>query len=42
MPAVTEDNMHLIGLVEHPDHVCCRYRLRAFEPILRSAGCTIR
>ncbi len=33
--------MRLAALVEHPDHVCCRYRLRAFEPILRSAGCTI-
>ncbi len=33
--------MRLAALVEHPDHVCCRYRIRAFEPILRSAGCAI-
>jgi glycosyltransferase involved in cell wall biosynthesis len=33
--------VRLAALVEHPDHVCCRYRIRAFEPILRSAGCTI-
>ncbi|HEV8060410.1 MAG TPA: glycosyltransferase [Gemmataceae bacterium] len=32
--------MRLAALVEHPDHVCCRYRLRAYEPILRAAGCT--
>jgi glycosyltransferase involved in cell wall biosynthesis len=27
-----------IALVEAPDHVCCRYRLRAFAPALRAAG----
>ena len=32
--------MRLAALVDNPDHVCCRYRLRAFEPILRAAGCT--
>jgi glycosyltransferase involved in cell wall biosynthesis len=30
--------MHLIGLVESPDHVCCRYRLRAFQADLAAAG----
>lgn len=30
--------MHLLALVEHPDHVCCRYRLRAFAPELRRHG----
>jgi glycosyltransferase involved in cell wall biosynthesis len=31
----------LAALVEAPNHVCCRYRLRAFEPILRSHGHSI-
>lgn len=31
--------MRLAGLVESVDHVCCRYRLRAFQPLLRDAGC---
>jgi hypothetical protein len=35
---VTEDNMHLIGLVEHPDHVCCRYRLSPLEPFFAANG----
>jgi glycosyltransferase involved in cell wall biosynthesis len=30
--------MKLLALVESPDHVCCRYRIRAFEPALRDAG----
>jgi glycosyltransferase involved in cell wall biosynthesis len=30
--------VHLVAFVDHPDHVCCRYRLRAFEPALRAAG----
>ena len=30
--------MRLAALVESPDHVCCRYRLRAFEPLLQSRG----
>jgi glycosyltransferase involved in cell wall biosynthesis len=30
--------MQLIGLVETPDHVCCRYRLRAFRDRLAAAG----
>jgi glycosyltransferase involved in cell wall biosynthesis len=30
--------VHLIGLVEAPDHVCCRYRLAAFRPHLEEAG----
>ncbi len=33
--------MHLIALVESVDHVCCRYRLRAFLPALTSAGHTV-
>ncbi len=33
--------MHWIGLVEHPDHVCCRYRLAAFRPFLQQAGHTL-
>jgi glycosyltransferase involved in cell wall biosynthesis len=36
---VTEDlRMHLIGLVKSADHVCCRYRLAAFEPSLAKMG----
>jgi glycosyltransferase involved in cell wall biosynthesis len=30
--------VHLVALVESADHVCARYRLRAFEPHLRAAG----
>ncbi|MFL5241490.1 MAG: glycosyltransferase family 4 protein [Gemmataceae bacterium] len=30
--------MRLVALVEHPHHVCCRYRLRAFQPFLEDAG----
>ncbi|MDG3003901.1 glycosyltransferase family 4 protein [Paludisphaera mucosa] len=30
--------MRLLALVDSPDHVCCRYRIRAFEPALRDAG----
>jgi hypothetical protein len=30
--------MRLVGLVEHPEHVCCRYRLAAFRPFLERAG----
>jgi glycosyltransferase involved in cell wall biosynthesis len=37
-PAVTEDGMRLLALVDSPDHVCCRYRIRAFEPALKRAG----
>ncbi|HEY1380046.1 MAG TPA: glycosyltransferase family 4 protein [Gemmataceae bacterium] len=33
--------MHLIALVESPDHVCCRYRLRAFRDQLAAAGNTL-
>ncbi len=32
--------MHWIGLVDHPEHVCCRYRLAAFRPFLEQAGHT--
>jgi hypothetical protein len=44
MPGTTEhggSSVRLAAIVERPDHVCCRYRLRAFEPILRAAGHTI-
>ena len=30
--------MRLAALVESPDHVCCRYRLSAFRPLLERAG----
>jgi glycosyltransferase involved in cell wall biosynthesis len=30
--------MRLAALVDSPDHVCARYRLRAFEPHFRAAG----
>ncbi len=30
--------MRLTALVESPDHVCCRYRLKAFAPYLERAG----
>ena len=30
--------MKTLALVESPDHVCCRYRLKAFEPAVRAAG----
>src|SRR6185437_3790236 len=33
--------MHWIGLVDRPDHVCCRYRLAAFRPLLEQAGHTL-
>jgi glycosyltransferase involved in cell wall biosynthesis len=30
--------VHLVALVESPDHVCCRYRLRAFHAEFAAAG----
>ena len=33
--------MHLVGLVEAPAHVCCRYRLAAFRPHLEETGHTL-
>lgn len=33
--------MHLVALVDRPDHVCCRYRVAAFEPHWRRAGHTL-
>jgi glycosyltransferase involved in cell wall biosynthesis len=30
--------LHLLGLVEAPDHVCCRYRLAAFRASWERAG----
>ena len=33
--------MKLLALVEAPDHVCCRYRIRAFERALEAAGCSL-
>lgn len=37
-PTVTEDGMKLLALVESADHVCCRYRIKAFGPALERAG----
>jgi glycosyltransferase involved in cell wall biosynthesis len=34
--------MNLLALVESPDHVCCRYRIRAFAPALERAGCSVK
>jgi glycosyltransferase involved in cell wall biosynthesis len=31
--------MHLLGLVKSVDHVCARYRLAAYRPLLAPAGC---
>jgi glycosyltransferase involved in cell wall biosynthesis len=36
-----EDGMKLLALVESPDHVCCRYRIRAFTPALADAGWSV-
>jgi glycosyltransferase involved in cell wall biosynthesis len=33
--------MRALALVEAPDHVCCRYRVRAFEPAVAAAGATL-
>jgi glycosyltransferase involved in cell wall biosynthesis len=33
--------MYWIGLVDHPEHVCCRYRLAAFRLFLEHAGHTL-
>jgi glycosyltransferase involved in cell wall biosynthesis len=33
--------MKLLALVESPDHVCCRYRIRAFESALDGAGWSV-
>jgi glycosyltransferase involved in cell wall biosynthesis len=30
--------MKALALVEAPDHVCCRYRIKAFEPALAASG----
>ncbi len=30
--------MKLLALVDSPDHVCCRYRIRAFAPAMERAG----
>ncbi len=30
--------MHLVALVEGPDHVCCRYRIAAYRPYFERAG----
>jgi glycosyltransferase involved in cell wall biosynthesis len=34
--------VHLVALVESPDHVCCRYRLRAFRAEFAAAGCDLK
>jgi glycosyltransferase involved in cell wall biosynthesis len=36
-----EDGMKALALVDSPDHVCCRYRIRAFQPALDRAGWSI-
>jgi glycosyltransferase involved in cell wall biosynthesis len=33
-----EDGMKALALVDSPGHVCCRYRIRAFEPAALHAG----
>lgn len=33
--------MKVLALVDAPDHVCCRYRVRAFAPALEAAGATL-
>jgi glycosyltransferase involved in cell wall biosynthesis len=33
--------MRWIGLVDSPEHVCCRYRLAAFRPFLERGGHTL-
>jgi glycosyltransferase involved in cell wall biosynthesis len=33
--------MKAVGLVESPDHVCCRYRFRAFMPELEQLGWSV-
>ncbi len=33
--------MKLLALVESTEHVCCRYRIRAFELPLEAAGCEL-
>ena len=33
--------MKALALVDAPDHVCCRYRVRAFEPAMSAAGWTL-
>jgi glycosyltransferase involved in cell wall biosynthesis len=36
---VTEDlTVQILGLVEHPNHVCARYRLSALRPMLEGRG----
>ena len=34
--------MHLTALVDSPEHVCCRYRLAAFQPYLERAGHAVK
>ena len=33
--------MKALALVDSPEHVCCRYRIRAFEPALDRAGWSV-
>lgn len=33
--------MKALALVDAPDHVCCRYRIKAFEPALERGGCSL-
>jgi hypothetical protein len=44
MPAradIRSEVMRLLALIDSADHVCYRYRLRAFEPALRNAGIAV-
>lgn len=34
--------MKALALVDAPDHVCCRYRIRTFGPALEAAGWSLR
>jgi glycosyltransferase involved in cell wall biosynthesis len=33
--------VHIVALVESAEHVCCRYRLAAFQPFIEKAGHTL-
>ena len=39
--AAVASGMIRVALVESADHVCCRYRLAAFMPLLASVGHTL-
>lgn len=39
--ALSEIAVRLLALIEQPDHVCYRYRIKAFEPWLKARGWNI-